>query len=378
LKTVVVGTRQVCLLPEFAGNTWAHMQWVLGLQRLGFDVVWVDHLEPLEPLRQHHSVEHLVREFRRTAAEFGFEGRWAIALERDGRVFGMTEGELQRAMRDADLLINLSKVLGTASPLLRIPRRAYVDMDPGFTQIWVDTKDLDLRGFQSFFTVGQNVCQPDFPVPAHGIRWQAILPPVVLDQWPARIDAGTARFSTVGDWRGSQQVLFRGNYYAGKRGEFVQQLELPVRTRQRFELALCLGAGDHEDLGLLHAHGWIVLDPFLWAGNPFSYREFIQTSRAEFSVAKSGYVRLRTGWISDRTACYLASGKPAVVQSTGFEESLATGKGLLTFRTVEEAAAAVAAVESDYLGHCRAARAFAEAHLASDRVLGKVLGAAGL
>jgi hypothetical protein len=237
---------------------------------------------------------------------------------------------------------------------------------------------MHLERHNFFFTTGQNVGRPEFTIPLNGIDWRPLLPPVVLDEWPARIDERSRRFTTVMDWRGSQQAVFDGEYYGTKREEVVRLLRVPVESEQRIDLALTIGQHDHEDLGLLLSHEWRARNPSWYAGDPQRYREFIQTSRAEFSVAKSGYVKARSGWISDRTACYLASGKPAVVQSTGFEWRLPTGKGLLTFETREEAVAAIRTVNEHYLEHCRAARRIAEEHFDSSRVLGSLVEAVGL
>jgi hypothetical protein len=210
------------------------------------------------------------------------------------------------------------------------------------------------------------------------VDWVPILPPVVLEHWPAHIDPACQRFSTVGDWRGSQYAVFEGESYSGKRREFLRFLLVPRKTRQPVEPALYVGFADSEDLELLLGNKWLVHDPFLCAGDPHSYREFIRYSRAEFSVAKGGYVKSNSGWVSDRTACYLASGKPALVQATGFERQLPTGLGLLTFRTLEEAVAGVEAINGDYLSHCQAARRLAEERFNSDVVLGSVLERVGL
>jgi hypothetical protein len=290
----------------------------------------------------------------------------------------MTAKQLDELCKASDLLINISGHLPPGSPLMRVPRRAYIDVDPGFTQIWAHQADLGLDRHNLFFTVGQNVGRPEFKIPTLGIEWVPTLPPVNLDAWPAVIDEKYQRFSTVADWRGSQNAIFEEEYYGTKRDEFVRFLSVPVKANQRVELALCMGQHDFEDLGLLDGHNWRIRDPFLYVGDPKSYREFIQNSKAEFSVAKRGYVKSNSGWISDRTACYLASGKPALVQSTGFEWRLPAGKGLVTFRTVDEAVAGIESIKKDYISHCHAARRIAEDHFNSDIVLGSILDRAGM
>lgn len=380
----VVASPAAAGLPELAGNTWAFLQYVVGLQRLGVESYWVDHqplLDPRRPARERraqphedcHSIEYASSRFAAMAREFGFDGRWCIWYGGGSQTFGMAGEELEALAGEADLLLNLGGPLPSESPLLRIARRAYIDLDPGFTQAWAHQTDLGLGDFGRFFTVGQNVGRPEFGVSTLGIEWTPTMPPVVLDLWPARVDASCRRVSTIADWRGSQYARVGDDLYAGKREEFLRFLEVPKRARRPIELALTIGQHDHDDLGLLLRHDWFVRDPYLYAGDLESYREFIRSSRAEFSVAKDGYVKSRCGWVSDRTACYLASGKPAIVQSTGFEWCLPTGEGLLTFTTVDEAVAALAAVDDDYLSHARAARALAEQHFDSDRVLGLLL-----
>jgi hypothetical protein len=385
---VVVASRGASGLPEFAGNTWAFLQYVLGLAGLGIETYWIDHQEKLDPrlptrrgrprIREDcHSVDYVSAHFHAIARRFGLDGRYCILYDGGAESFGMSPAEMTELTGEVDLLLNLAGPLHEESPLLRIRRRAYVDLDPGFTQIWAHQVDMGFGSYHSFFTVGQNVAQPEFRIPTLGIDWKPTFPPVVLDLWPACIDAACERLSTIGDWHGSQYARFDGELYAGKREEFLRFLEVPKRAGRTIEPALNMGQRDHEDLGLLLRNDWFVRDPFLYAGDLESYREFIQFSRAEFSVAKSGYVKSGSGWFSDRTACYLASGKPAVVQATRLDGRVPIGSGLLTFETAEEACAALEAVDHAYLEHCQAARQIAETHLDSAIVLGSMLDRVG-
>src|SRR6266545_4149136 len=352
MTKVILGTRHTSGFPEFAGSTWVRLQYMLGLQKLGVECFWVDRLGPIDPLKQPHSLKYLIDRFDRLAREFCFYDRYCIVYNSGEQHFGLTREQLDRLSREADLLINISGHLPPESALMNVRRRAYVDVDPGFTQIWAHQADLGLDRHNVFFTVGQNVGRPEFKIPTLGINWQPILPPVQLEAWPPYIDESCQRFCTVADWRGSQNAIFEEQYYGTKRDEFVRFLVVPMRANQRIELALCMGQHDFEDLGLLDGHNWRIRDPYLYAGDPTSYREFIQNSRAEFSVAKRGYIKSKSGWLSDRTACFLASGKPALVQSTGIEWRLPVGKGLLTFQTVDEAVAGIACINKDYLSHC--------------------------
>ncbi|MDQ3621639.1 MAG: hypothetical protein M3463_04005 [Verrucomicrobiota bacterium] len=378
MKKVILGTRDTSRWPEFAGSTWVRLQYMLGLTKLGVECFWVDRLSAVDPLTHPHTLEYLIERFDRTARQFGFENRYCIVYNGGEKYFGLSEGHLKNLIASTELLLNISGHLPSDSPLLQVPRRAYVDVDPGFTQIWSAQYDMGLDRHNFFFTVGQNVGTPHFKIPSAGLNWQPMLPPVVLDQWPARVDPNCKRIGTVGDWRGNQHAILEGEYYGGKRREYVELLHLPKASGQSIELALCIGTEDWEDIGLLHASRWKVLDSFLYAGDPRSYREFIQHSRAEFSVAKSGYVKSNSGWISDRTACYLASGKPALVQSTGYEWKFPEQKGLLTFHNEEEAIAGLRAINDNYLAHSHAARRLVEEFFDSSKVIGSVLSHVGL
>jgi hypothetical protein len=345
---------------------------------LGFETFWVDQLKTVDPLKHGHSLEYLTRRFDRMAHDFGFPEHYCIVYQGGEDHFGMSQRQFQQVVKEAELVVAISGCLYDSSALLEVPKRAYIDVDPGFTQIWAHTVDMGIERHNFFFTVGQNVGGPEFQIPTRGIDWKPIVPPVVLDEWPVHTDVQCERFSTVADWRGSQEAMFEGTYYGTKREEFVKVLPLPSETGQRLELALCIGPRDHEDLGMLMKHNWKINDAVWCAGDPQSYREYIKYSRGEFSVAKNGYVQSASGWVSDRTACYLASGKPAVVQSTGFESTLPTGEGLLAFGTIKEAAAAINAVNQDYLGHSRAARRIAEDYFDSNKVLASILSHVGL
>jgi len=377
---VIVASGNSSRFLEFGGSTWVRLQYVLGLRKLGIDVYWVDRMDVVDPLETRRSVSYLTSQFRRRMEIFGLQDRYCIDYNHGEQFFGMTAAELDRTIDGTDLLLNLNGWLPDGSPLARVSRRVYIDVDPGFTQLWAVEHAAD-SGFdrhQFFFTVGQNVGAPSFTVPTHGIAWHTTVPPVVLEEWPSVVDQRCRSFSTVADWRGAQDAVFGGVHYGGKRSEFIRMLRLPHDSGQPIELALCIGMSESEDLGLLAGNGWIVLNAVQYAGDPESYREFIQTSRGEFSVAKNGYVRSRSGWISDRTACYLASGKPALVQSTGFEDSIPTGSGLLTFRDLPEAIAGIREINRNYVDHCRAARQLAESRFDSDRVLGRMLSIVGL
>jgi hypothetical protein len=376
---VVVSTRNVSGLRGFGGSVWVRLQYALGLRRLGIESFWVDHLEPVDPFRERCHLDYSLAKFRRLMCDFGFDDHYCVVHNFGESYFGMSRDQLATLARDASLLINLSGTPEPGSPLHHIPRRAYFDLDPGFTQIWaLGENDLDLDRYNFFFTVGQNVGRPSFRIPVGQIQWHATLPPVVLEEWPIAIDERCEFFTTVADWWGSQSAFFQSEEYGGKREEFLRFLPLAQRVKQQFELALVMGQHDYEDLGTLTRSAWRVADPYRFAADPGAYREYIRCSRGEYSVAKSGYVKSNSGWISDRTACYLASGKPALVQSTGIEAHLPTDKGLLTFRNLDEAISGVDEINRNYVKHCAAARQLAETYFDSRVVLGAILDRVGL
>jgi hypothetical protein len=377
MSKIIVGTRGTSLCPEFAGSTWVRLQYLLGLRRLGLDTFWVDHI--YTGRRGRRSLEYLLGRFHRTATEFGFADRYCVIENRGEHYFGLSERQFRSLANEAVMLISVSGHLPSSSPLRHIPARVFVDVDPGFTQMWAHSYDMGFDRHNFFYTVGQNVSHRDaFSIPTVNIDWKTICPPVVLDAWPDKIDEQCEAFTTVADWIGSQEATFDGRHFGGKRGEFLRFIDVPQRSAQKFELALWIDPQCHADLARLYEKGWRVLSACVYAGDPHSYREFIQSSRGEFSVAKHGYVESNSGWISDRTACYLSSGKPALVQSTGFEAHIPTGLGLVTFRTLDEALSGLESINNNYVSHCRAARRLAETYFDSDVVLNRMLSTAGI
>jgi hypothetical protein len=282
------------------------------------------------------------------------------------------------AARHSDLLINISGMLtgSTASPLFDvIPRRVDLDLDPAFNQLWQAVGGIDMRfeGHTHFVTVGSLLGTPGCTVPTCGRTWIPTLQPVVLSEWPATPGSAGAAWTTVGNWRGYGSVEVDGVRYGQRAHSFRRFMALPRRTRARLQPALAIHAGEAADLDALRAHDWNFVDPMTVARTPDAYRTFIQQSTGELGIAKSGYVASRCGWFSDRSVCYLASGRPVVAQETGFSDVLPTGDGLFAFTTEDEAVAALDRAMAGYDRHCRHARAIAEAHFSAERVLGALL-----
>jgi hypothetical protein len=361
--------------PHQGGATWAVLQYVAGLASLGHEVLLV------EPLTARAGEEDPLAARTETVRYFEslslLEGRGALLAQGTERTAGLSYREVAAFAADADLLINISGMLRDERLVESIPVRAFLDLDPGFNQVWQATgEDMGMDLHTHWVTVGLRVGTAGSPIPDCGRRWIATLPPVALEHWPPATEPPSRdAFTTVGHWRSYGSIDHGGIHYGQRAHSLRELIELPRASETRFQLALGIDPDEVADLAALQANGWELLDPLDVAGSPASYAEFVRGSKAELCVAKSGYVASRSGWFSDRSACYLASGRPVVAQETGFSDFLPTGDGLLAFATAADAADAVAAVEADPAGHGKAARALAEEHLDARKVLPRLLDA---
>jgi hypothetical protein len=378
-RVIVAGA--VANKPYNGGEAWVRLSWVLGLRRLGLDVWLIEQIAPEicrdragqpAPLERSANLSW----FELVLERFGLGDRAALIWPDGSSAYGPTSDELLDAVADADLLVNISGNL-SAEPLLRLPeRRAYVDLDPGYTQCWHISGALGeaLEDHEHLFTVGLSTGRPSCAIPTAGLKWHPVVPPVVLDQWPCTNAPPRSRFTTVASWRGGYGALQHdGHTYGQKAHEFRRFAGVAQQSSAAFEVALDIHPEDRADTEMLRSNGWTVVDPGEVASSPDSYRRYIQQSAGEFSPAQGLYVEMASGWFSDRTTRYLASGRPAVVQDTAFSGDIPVGEGLLAFRTVEEAVAGVDDVLADYGRHSRAARRLAEERFDSDVVLGGVL-----
>lgn len=356
--------------PLNGGEAWVRLSWLRGLRRLGHEVCFVEQIEDAEPVN--------VETFRGAVAALAPDCPVALLAGGGAGGEGLTLEEAIEWARGADLLVNISGHLEIEAIREGPRRRAYVDLDPGFTQIWAEGGDAPrLGGHDSYFTVGERIGEPGCSIPTAGRDWVPLPPPVTLADWPAVPAPAQRRFTTVANWRSPLGTLAHGDVaFAGKHHQWRRLIELPRRSPQPFEIALQIDAADEADEIALRASGWQLADPRQVAGGPLAFRSYVQASAAEFSVAHPVYAETGSGWISDRTVRYLASGRPALVQDTGAGERYPLGEGLLTFRTLEEAVSGAAAIVADYETHARAARALAEAHFDSDLVLARFLEAA--
>lgn len=367
----------VAAVPQQGGATWAVLQYLLGMRRLGHEVCLVEPVArsalrpPGRPLEASANAAY----FRNVAAEFTLEPTSALLLEGTTQTVGLSYARLLEFARRADVLLNIAGMLQDDELTGRIPLRIYLDLDPAFTQLWHATQGVDMRftDHTHFATVGLAVGTPGCSVPTCGLSWTPTLQPVVLEHWPVADRITRDALTTVANWRGYGSIKQNGAFYGQKSHSLRELIDLPTRTDQRFALALAIDPGETEDLKRLARNGWHLLNPVEVAGTPAAYRQFIRGSRAEFGIAKSGYVAAGSGWFSDRSACYLASGRPVIAQETGFSRFLPCGEGLLAFETVDDALAGVEALRSDYPMHARAARALAEEHFDSDKVLSRLL-----
>lgn len=349
------------------GEAWVRLSWTLGLRRLGLDVFLVEQLAG-------PSAEQL-KWFDDVTRRFGLEGR-AMLLDEHAPV-----GALADAADDAALLVNISGHLRAPWLLKRFRRRAYVDIDPGFTQFWAAQGiDLGLADHDLHFTIGENIGSPGCPVPTGGIEWLPARQPVVLDQWAGDgLPPDPQRLTTVASWRGPYGPIHHGGRaYGLKVHQFRAFVDLPGLAPQGFEIALTIHDDDIADRRLLEGHGWRIVDPADVAAEPEAFRHYVQGSGGEFSVAQGVYVDTGCGWFSDRTVRYLASGRPALVQDTGFSRHLPAGEGLVAFDDVAGAVAGARRLAADPLGHAQAARDVARACFDSDLVLAGFLERAGV
>jgi hypothetical protein len=377
---VVVGG-MVASTSHQGGATWAALQYVLGLDQLGHRTLLLDEVAPDRITPRGAPIERSdnAAYFERVVEDFGLEGRSSLTVSGTRDCVGLPYEQVLESARSADLLVNESGVVTSEEVLETIPVRVYLDVDPGFTQLWHEVEGIDMRfaAHTHFATVGSRIGRPGCDVPTCGLDWIATEPPVVLSHWPVARRIELEALTTVGNWRSYGSVERDGVLYGGKAHSLRNLMALPTLTEERFMPAFAIHPDERLDLAALRENGWCLLDPAAVAGTPSGYRRFVQGSKAEFGVAKSGYVQSNCGWFSDRSACYLASGRPVIAQETGFRDSLPVGQGLLGFSTTGDALAAVTAVNEDYAGHSAAARAIAEEHFDSDRVLTRLLESVG-
>jgi hypothetical protein len=370
--------------PKRGGHTWALLQYLLGFRQLGWNVLFLDRFEPercvderRQPCPPERSVH--VRYFLDVMEQFDLQSCFALLEAGSNRSIGIAREEVLRRTSNSVLFLNIMGFLTDEAVMHSAPRRVFLDIDPGFPQMWHALGLADLFvGYHDYVTIAENIGKPGCTIPTRGLDWITTRPPVVLDYWPIGISKSGA-FTTVASWRGAYgPVEYEGKTYGLRAHEFRKFAELPRHSNMRFELALDINPQETKDLSLLRANGWHLLDPQVIARDPSAYRSFISGSCGEFMVAKSMYVENRGGWFSDRSICYLASGKPVLAQDTGLRDNYPTGRGLVVYSNMEEAVEGLGQVAMDYDWHARGARRLAEEYFDSRTVLPRLLDRLGI
>jgi hypothetical protein len=385
LRLVVLGMMGRC---PFGGQTWLYLNWLLGLRKLGHEVWYIedDTVWPYDPERDSitDDCSYAVRHIASCMERIGSPDTWGFrAAYRAGECYGITGAQLDELYRTCDALLNIVGATDLRAEHLAAPLRVYVECDPVIAELQLANGDnhtaTALANHHAIVTYGENFGAADCRVPIDGRSYGKTRQPVDLDLWPMAYKPEALFFTTIGNYRQTgNDVAYGGELYRwSKHHEWEKFLTLPRRTSQPFELAMF--PNDLADREKLQAHGWRLVPPFRMSLDIFgAYPAYFRSSRAEFTVAKDMNVRLRSGWFSERDACYLASGKPVVAQDTGFGNVMPTGQGLFSFSTLDEAVAAIEEINCDYRRHCLAARAIAEEYFEAGKVAARLLGDVGL
>jgi hypothetical protein len=363
---------------DVGGHWWAILQYVLGLRDLGWEVCLIDALPASsEASEAGHdgspSVGELKSQVMRIIDAFGLTGSYVLLSGEEGEDRAIRT-ELLARLRDSAFLLNVNGFIEDVRVLEACRRRIFLDIDPGFYQMWTELGLYQgLSRHDSFVTLGRNVGLPGCEIPTCGLNWMGEQCCVLLVNWPMQTRHRSA-FTSVGAWRGPYDPVEYGKARYGLRAhEFRKFVDVARRVEVPLEIALQIDDWDQPDKEMLEGAGWILRRPADLCYGPPSYRVYVQNSMAEFGIAKGMYVQTNSGWFSDRSACYLASGKPVVLQETGFSRYLPTGEGLLSFSTVDEAVEGIEEVCRDYDRHSRAARWMAEEYFDSRKVLTRML-----
>ncbi|MBX7158651.1 MAG: hypothetical protein K1X66_09735 [Verrucomicrobiae bacterium] len=374
-KKIVIGVGIASHPVSAAGNTWAFLNWVLGFREAGWEVWMVEEIDPdrcidenwkptpYETSVNRHYWETICNEFgladRATLLRVGQENRCELA---------------KKFAREANLFLNISGHFKNRTLAMPQAKRIYLDLDPAFTQIWSEVygSNMNFEGHDIFFSVGTRLGQEGVRAPTCGISWHPTFPPVVLRYWPYESQSAFAKFSTIAHWQGYPWCEWQGAWYKGKNDEFIRWVDLPRKVETSFEIATDIEAYAEELLPFCEA-GWQLKNAKEISEKSIYHQNYIRSSSAEFSAAKGGYVLSQTGWFSDRSVCYLASGRPVVLQDTGISQVLPVGKGLHTFSTFAEAQRSCERVHQNFVEEQKAARQLAERYFDSQVVIARML-----
>ena len=386
-RIVVMGFMGGC---PIAGVIWQHIHYIVGLQRLGHEVYYIEDSAryPYNPVtyEENENYTYAAEVLAKLATQYGFEGRWSYCARflPEQPTAGMPLAKVRELYRTADAVLNVCGAQEFNEDLLACHNLLYVESDPGVEQIKVDQGNTKTREYltrhRALFTFGELVGSEQFPVPVYDFRWLPTRQPVVTDFWKMDTPpASDAVFTTVANWNtsGRKDMEWRGEKYLWSKSlEFLKFVEAPVLSGEEFEMATNIG--DPATRELFKTNRWRLVAPDQPSIEWDLYRSYLQNSKGEFTVAKDQYVRLHTGWFSDRTACYLACGRPAITQETGFTQFYGGTKGLLSFRTVEEIVEHVRAINADYSAHAKAAYEIAADAFEATKVLASLLDRAGV
>jgi hypothetical protein len=384
LQLVVVGTASAS---PYAGMAWMHMQIVVGLQRLGHDVYYMEAASswPYDPIRETSvgDFDYALPYLQRLARYFGMNGRWAYRRSYgDKEWFGLSRAKAEELLLYCDAVINVSGATCLKHEGLKVGRLVYLGTDPVEHEVGCYNNDKRylwiLDEHDVFATYGENIGTNHSPIPPLPRLRARTRQPVLVDLWKADAPRG-CEFTTVCNWKSAGEIEFKGErYYWSKDREFMKFVDLPRNLNQTVELAVGRSGLSREIIDMLTLKGWRLTDAQSITLDPWPYRDYVRASKGEFTVAKDQNVRLRSGWFSERSACYLAAGRPVITQDTGFGTVLPTGEGLFAFETMDEIVAAFDTIRSDYRRHSRAARAIAEEYFRAETVLTKLLRDLGL
>jgi hypothetical protein len=374
LRIIVLG---YIVRGPMGGMAWHHLQYLMGLRDLGHDVYFIEdsgdtlfccydptrHVTDKDP---RYGLKFAAYAFKRV----GLSERWAYFNAHSELWLGPLSNRILNICENADLLLNLSCANSLRPWLMEVPVRALIDTDPVFTQIR-NLTDPDRKALSSlhtvFFTFGENISLSHCVIPDDGFPWQATRQPTVLDAWPLTPGPKKGNFTTVMQWDSHPTREYKGHRYGMKSGSFKDYMDLPeYATGSIFEIAM---GGKSAPRNVLRSKGWTLCNPLEISRDPWTYQRYIQRSKGEFSVAKHGYVVSHSAWFSERSAAYLASGRPVVVQDTGFSDWMETGSGVLSFNDPNEALAGIEEINSSYGFHCRAAREIAREYFNANNVL---------
>ncbi|MEY2498865.1 MAG: hypothetical protein QOD12_2421 [Verrucomicrobiota bacterium] len=386
-RLIVMGFMGSC---PIAGVIWQHLHYIVGLQRLGHDVFYIEDSARLpynpDTFEVNNEFDYAARMLAHLGAEFGFARRWSFCARYlpGNPTAGLSLSRIRQLYREADAILNVCGTQEFNPDLLTSDRILYLESDPGVEQIKVDQGIRStikyLRRHHALFTFGENVGAKSFPVPTHKFKWLPTRQPIVTDLWKTtRRPLPAAVFTSVANWStsGLKDIEWRGEKYLwSKSREFLRFVAAPKKSGEPFELATDIK--DESARAKFERNGWRFRAPHDLSADYRLYRDYIRRSKGEFTVAKDQYVRLNTGWFSDRSGCYLAAGRPVIIQETGFTQALGQHDGLFAFNSLGQIADAVKAINADYARHSRGARQVAREFFEAETVLHSLLKRAGI